>query len=206
MPENQLVAKFNPVLPAVVLTISIATMSGNPLNVSYIETENLDYGVARLCLFNYRRKDFDIQTINEFSFTEADSTATPLLLDQGSSPTLIYNTVVERRIIELSNVGNDWDGYGGFAPTPLVITNTKQFLQNLPTKYLLTIDEDSIYPNPNGTISIKWTSKFGKVVIEVGNKTAAFFSFVNNKYDQGENLSTKYLPENFITALNELIA
>ena len=79
----------------------------------------------------------------------------------------------------------DWDGYGGFAPSSIVVQNTKIFLELLPISLFKDFDVENIFPNPNGTISIEWRNRNNVVGVEIGNEYGVYFSLINSIFEKG---------------------
>ena len=99
----------------------------------------------------------------------------------------IINKPLYEVITQISFLNNNWDGYNALAPSELVIKNLELQIVNLPNKFVENIDEDNVYPNPNGTITLEWKNNDGEIAsIEIGEKTASFYANI-----KGQKLFTK---------------
>lgn len=83
----------------------------------------------------------------------------------------------------LSELPENWDGYGGAGPDKNTAANVNSLLKILPGSCVLAIVTDDIDPNPNGTISILWRAENGDFSIEIGTKRAACYLKLNGQIE-----------------------
>jgi len=91
----------------------------------------------------------------------------------------------EQKISELIgylSVEDDWDGYGGIPPTPTVILNIRNILNEIPIEVLLKTDEDNMCINPNGTVGMDFESGTSKTTIDVGEYSMTVMYRKNGEY------------------------
>ncbi len=98
--------------------------------------------------------------------------------------------LINKRLDDIRNLENNWDGYGAYHPSPLIISKTEKFISLLSHhNYLAYLDPDLIYPNPNGTITIEFETDTILISLEIGEKTANYFAQLNGEYHISENIS-----------------
>jgi hypothetical protein len=100
----------------------------------------------------------------------------PLLAYAGLQPSIIscpvshserYATAFEQLNV-FSNLGNNWDGYGGVPISEQAIKHARTLLcTQLYTQAHLALPE--ITPTPNGTLVIEWQGRHGEAAVEIGN-------------------------------------
>ena len=71
----------------------------------------------------------------------------------------------------LGRLGENWDGYGALPIDQITIENARNFIQRLSPRLPLP----EISPNPNGTISMEWTSSGALAHLEFGLTKFSFF-------------------------------
>lgn len=97
-------------------------------------------------------------------------------------------TFAEQLLYPYSQLQDDWDGQGAFAPTPMVIKNCVTLLSKLPSRILWDLDpEDGITVNLNGTLGFEWISGGNKVIVDVGEETMTIVKKVNGEYSGDDN-------------------
>lgn len=101
---------------------------------------------------------------------------------EGKQPAHGFNGSADRSALldyvgeELAQLQENWDGYAGCPVEPEVIIKTTGLLRQLPSKLLRQLDEDAIFPNPNGTISIVWDRKEGnELFLEIGSNNSTYY-------------------------------
>jgi hypothetical protein len=111
------------------------------------------------------------------------------------------------RLATIKKLELDWDGYGAVPPSDNIVSKVLSFLNILPKSFAEYLDTEYIYPNPNGTITIEWRHQKNVVSIEFGEKTANFYSIINQEISGENNITdiTSRLPSNLIKGLNQLI-
>jgi hypothetical protein len=125
---------------------------------------------------------------------------------------LIYNDNVKsslsRTIEEIRSLEYNWDGYEAIAPLPFIINKTEVFLRALPTYITDMLHENSIYPNPNGTITVEWEKNNNLVSVELGLNTANYFTRINSEYVGEEGLDSIEIkiPSKLIQSIQKVIA
>ncbi|CAK0770257.1 conserved hypothetical protein [Gammaproteobacteria bacterium] len=73
------------------------------------------------------------------------------------------NTALEW-VDEFQAMPADWDGYGALAISGQTVSNAHAALEKL----LVVAPVPDITPNPNGTISLEWESRYGVAHLEIG--------------------------------------
>lgn len=96
---------------------------------------------------------------------------------------------VKSILIDLENINDNWDGYGGSKPLEEIIERTNNFV----TTKLTTIELDKltdIYPNPNGTISLEFEKKTSrKISLEIGiNSVCWYFRMEENNVEFNDDM------------------
>lgn len=79
----------------------------------------------------------------------------------------------------------DWDGYGGYPPSNKVVANSIYLIEGLPSEVFVDYDNENLFPNPNGTISIEWRKNQNVVGVEIGKEYGVFFSLIDNQFVKG---------------------
>lgn len=84
----------------------------------------------------------------------------------------------------LSNIKNNWDGYGGIPPTEKVIEKTKLILESVTINNTENVE---IFPNPNGTISMVFGNsdhhlslEMGKLILYIIQKIVLMLNFLTS--------------------------
>ena len=84
---------------------------------------------------------------------------------------LALRSVALGEIAALGNLQENWDGYGGLPVDQMTVENAKSVIQRL----ALRLPAPEISPNPNGTISMEWTSPNAQAHLEIGMTRFSFF-------------------------------
>lgn len=72
---------------------------------------------------------------------------------------------------DCANLTGNWDGYGGIASLPKIVSTAKKIITLL-HEYPIY----DLYPMPNGTITIEWVnSKEDKISLEIGEENYSYF-------------------------------
>ena len=106
----------------------------------------------------------------------------------------------KNRVAEISNLGEDWDGYGAKPFLSQVIKNTYKFIDTL-VEYGCRdmIDADNITPTPYGTIEIDLYNTDGLISLEIGTHQIGFFTDFStgrtNIESNGFDTDFKEIPE-----------
>lgn len=108
------------------------------------------------------------------------------------------------RIKEIKNLRDNWDNYGGYAPNSTIVNKVEDFLESLPKKYTDLLEDDSIFPNPHGTISVEWRKSNYILSIEFGEEKSSFYSIIGDVKDSEENLSLILNSKKLINAFNKI--
>ena len=94
----------------------------------------------------------------------------------GSNGTAVRNSLLAYVEGELARLPENWDGYAACPVEPEVIQKTKALLRQLPSTLIGQLNEDAIFPNPNGTISIVWDRKEGdELFLEIGSGNSTYY-------------------------------
>lgn len=111
---------------------------------------------------------------------------------------------------ELSTLEDDWDGYGACAISPKVIELTLSFLEKFKSTnaFIDILDEDSVIPNPNGTLSIDWDYGGGnELFLEIGEKYSTYYFKKNGTVVNSNNnlqLDKDFVPKEMVESLLSL--
>jgi len=85
---------------------------------------------------------------------------------------LTYEGVMgDRYIAELGQLGDDWDGYGASAIESQIATQARETFSALVRR----LPAPDISPNPNGTISLEWSTQLGTAHLEIGKSDGSFY-------------------------------
>lgn len=133
--------------------------------------QNSDYNLKPKSFIEYKLEEKYFGYYNQLSTLSFDV-----------SPNLVS---LKEIINAFSNLENNWDGCGGFAPSNIVIKNAIHILTHLPFKVFKNFDSEDIFPNPNGTISMEWRNVNNVVGLEIGKDYAVYFSVINSKFEKG---------------------
>ncbi len=87
---------------------------------------------------------------------------------------------LKNKVIELSELDDNWDGYGALKPFSEVIENVETITHILNNDFIDRVDD--IYPNPHGTITIEWINeRHEKLSLEIGKTKYSYFVLYNDK-------------------------
>jgi hypothetical protein len=132
------------------------------------------------------------------------------LLDKHTKSFITFDTQNQfpfsSRINDLKKLEGNWDNYGGYSPNGEIVNKVEDFLKVLPKKYAALLDDDDIFPNPHGTVTIEWRKNNSVVSIEFGLSTSSFYSIVNNQTDSEEHLESILSSNKLVNAFNKIIA
>ena len=152
-----------------------------------------------VCKLSERKDYLSVQDILEQENFEDYKSALVSVIDENYFP---FNN----RFESLKVLKNNWDGYNGYAPNKEILKKAEGFLKQLPKKYSELLDEDNIYPNPHGTITVEWRDTNKNVIsIEFGLNKTSYYSIINNVKDS-ENTVVSVYPNKLIDALNSIIS
>lgn len=76
---------------------------------------------------------------------------------------------------ELSTLKDNWDGYGASPIEHTVLNHLEFLIHKMPTICVDSLSTDSILPNPNGTVSLEWSSDTRELFLEIGNQYATYY-------------------------------
>ena len=96
------------------------------------------------------------------------------------------------RLSNISNLKNNWDGYGACQLDKIVLDNAAKFVEKVEEAGLSKfLDEDNIAPTPYGTIDVDLVSCNGIISVEIGKESIGYFvDFKDNK----QNIDSDILP------------
>lgn len=94
---------------------------------------------------------------------------------------------IEKELIGIISLKDNWDGYNGVSPNKNVIHNTRMFLSIVPTRALETLYYDGITPTPHGTIVLDFENHRGLVSIEIGDTEIGFFTRFKSGVDSSSD-------------------
>ena len=84
-----------------------------------------------------------------------------------------------KRISELKDLTNNWDGYNAISPDVKVILNSIKFIKSLPDSLTTELNAADIIPTPYGTVVFDWKNGSDEISVEIGETNIGFFSDVN---------------------------
>lgn len=114
-------------------------------------------------------------------------------------------SVFDKRVTEIRGLEYNWDNYGGEVPSETIIEKTVGFLRGLPQKYKNELDEDYIYPNPHGTITVEWRKLTNSVLsIEIGEHTSSFYIIQGDLEDSENELINIFESQKLMNAFNKM--
>jgi hypothetical protein len=95
-------------------------------------------------------------------------------------PTAIYEETraaalyeqVYASLKELSQLPENWDGYGALQVGDQALRNAKTFVNSI-ALYSSGFDAPGVAPNPNGTLSLEWERDGQEAYLEIGNTRAS---------------------------------
>lgn len=86
------------------------------------------------------------------------------------------------KVITLTQLPNNWDGYGAIPPNDLTNKQLNIFFKLLPERLLQYTNTDAVYPTPYGTIVLDFKKGDNELTIELGEQEYGFFTdFKHNK-------------------------
>ena len=103
--------------------------------------------------------------------------------------------ILEKKIEYISNLKQNWDGFGADTPSESVIFNSLKLLNKVPELVKSNLTKDDITPTPYGTIVFDFHNNLETISIEIGDKQIGFFT----DFHETPNIaidSTLYNPEN----------
>jgi hypothetical protein len=104
---------------------------------------------------------------------------------------------LQTKLDEISQLQPNWDGYNAIPPNPIVIKESKAFLEGLPISVLQFLSIEEITPTPYGTIVMDFYNRGNKLSLEFGKTQIGFYSdFLNgeNVESDGVKFDTTKLP------------
>jgi hypothetical protein len=155
-------------------------------------------------VWNLQNRAFDVSA-NSYSLS---TTFHPFMLIHEDGAKMFGKNLLSRVIEEIRTLEYNWDGYGAIAPLPLIINKTEVFLRTLPTYITDSLNENGIYPNPNGTITVEWEKNNNLVSVELGLNTANYFTRINSEYGGEEGLDSieTKVPSTLVQSIRKVIA
>lgn len=108
------------------------------------------------------------------------------------------------KILELSNLKENWDGYGAVKIPTKVISNCKAFVKAL-TKYKIKLNANDFTPTPYGTIVVDVNTQKGVISFEIGTSQLGYFTEFEtglSRHSDGINTDFKEVPQEVKNVLN----
>jgi hypothetical protein len=133
----------------------------------------------------------DIDTIYDFGNNQYSEKINELIIPIKNSSDFI----LEKKIEYISNLKQNWDGFGADTPSKSAIFNSLKFLTKVPEIVKSNLSKDDITPTPYGTIVFDFYNNLDTISIEIGDKQIGFFT----DFHESSNISiesTFYNPEN----------
>lgn len=84
-----------------------------------------------------------------------------------------YDASLEEQLSRISELGDNWDGYGAASVDGRIIESTRSIMD------MLDIPPDVLIPNASGTVTLEWESPLGRASLEVGIDTFGFYTAPN---------------------------
>lgn len=78
-----------------------------------------------------------------------------------------------KKIIELTNLKENWDGYGALPLDTNIASKLIYISSSFPSDFF---DNADIYPNPHATLSIEWENENNKLSLELGIDTMSYYA------------------------------
>lgn len=100
---------------------------------------------------------------------------------------------VKNKICELSQLEDNWDGYGASNLSETVIKNAYKFIDAARLIGYCPSSSDDVTPTPYGTIVLDYSSNTGVVSVEIGESKIGFFT----DFSDGKNHYSKGIPTSF---------
>lgn len=92
--------------------------------------------------------------------------------EQNKKDILIQNLL--NQVFSFRSLDNNWDGYGAIPVSALAASATSQIIHHLSEGSLDKLED--IFPNTNGSISLKWTNLFGeRISLSVGAHKMSYY-------------------------------
>jgi hypothetical protein len=104
------------------------------------------------------------------------------------------------KVVALTLLPNNWDGYGAVPPNKLINKQLNIFINLLPERLLQYITNEDMYPTPYGTIVLDFRKNDNELTIECGEQEYGFFT----DFKHGKNIKIKRTMYNQNQISNEL--
>ena len=92
------------------------------------------------------------------------------------------------RVVSCADLPDNWDGYGGVAPSKQAMGNALDFIMQIDPYFLQYLRDEDIVPNPYGTISFEWSNaRKDSVCVEIGDVEIAFFYTIGSSEVKSED-------------------
>jgi hypothetical protein len=122
------------------------------------------------------------------------------LNEQTIAQTTTLNSLLNK-VAALTQLPNNWDGFGAVPPNDLINKQLNMFIKLLPERLLQYTTDDEMYATPHGTVVLDFQKGENELTIEFGEKEYGFFT----DFKHGKNVKIKrtmYQQNHIIT--NEL--
>jgi len=90
------------------------------------------------------------------------------------------------RLLAISKLQGNWDGYGAVEPLAEVVNNALAFVDAIPEYFLSHLDSEDVMPTPHGTINFDWYYGDDYLCVEIGKSNIGYFSEID-----GRKIATK---------------
>jgi hypothetical protein len=97
------------------------------------------------------------------------------IVEQEMAHTTILNALLTK-VVLLTQLQNNWDGYGAIPPNELINKQVKDFLLKLPERLLQCTTTDDMYATPHGTVVLEFQKGENELIIEFGEREYGFFT------------------------------
>ncbi len=122
---------------------------------------------------------------------------------------ILVSFAVQRRLAEIADLRENWDGYGALPIDKKAIENTEKLLKCLPIQAKMALHFENLVPASHGTVNLEWSVGDYFVSLEIGNEEIAFFSELpdgTKPFLDSVDFSYSSLPREFLAALNKLFS
>ncbi len=100
---------------------------------------------------------------------------------------------IKNKICGISQLNDNWDGYGAAVPSETVVKNTYKFIDAAHSLGYCPLSADDVTPTTYGTIVLDYSSETGLVSVEIGESKIGFFT----DFIHGKNHYSNGIPTNF---------
>jgi hypothetical protein len=108
------------------------------------------------------------------------------IVESERGPTTILDALLTK-VVLLTLLPNNWDGYGAIPPNELINKQINDFLPQFPERLLQYTTTDDMYATPHGTVVLEFQKEKNELIIEFGEREYGFFTDLKH----GKNVKIK---------------